>query len=98
MFIGYLVIGTDKDMYNSPLRRDYEPNKYGIFTPPVSGAADLVLQSNYQVDRKRLKVVEVTGPDLQRDQTVLEEELNRLIPEINKLRKISLDIKEERML
>ena len=50
LFLGYLVIGTDNDVYNLPLRRDYEPNKYGIFTPPSSGAANLVLQSNYQMN------------------------------------------------
>ena len=98
IFIGYLVIGTDKDAYNLPLRRDYEPNKYGIFTPPSSGAADLVLQSNYQVDGKRLNRSEAICGDLQSEQTALEEELNRIIPEINKLRKLSLDIKEENAL
>ena len=98
IFIGYLVIGTDNDVYNLPLRRDYEPNKYGIFTPPSSGAADLVLQSNYQVDGGRLNGAEKNCGDLQRDQTALEEELNRIIPEINKLRKLSLDIKEENAL
>ena len=97
-FLGYLVIGTDNDVYSLPLRRDYEPNKYGIFTPPSSGAADLVLQSNYQVDGGRLNASEVNCGDLQREQTALEEELNNLIPEINKLRKISLDIKEENAL
>ena len=98
IFIGYLVIGTDHDAYNLPLRRDYEPNKYGIFTPPSSGAADLVLQSNYQVDGGRLNLNEAKCGDLQSEQTALEEELNRLIPEINKLRKLSLDIKEENAL
>ena len=98
IFIGYLVIGTDKDMYSLPLRRDFEPNKYGIFTPPSSGAADLVLQSNYQVDGGRLNVAEINNGELQREQTALEEELNRIIPEINKLRKLSLDIKEENAL
>ena len=98
LFIGYLVIGTDNDMYNLPLRRDYEPNKYGIFTPPSSGAADLVLQSNYQVDGGRLNAAEVNNGELQREQTALEEELNIIIPEINKLRKLSLDIKEENAL
>ena len=98
LFIGYVVIGTDNDSYNLPLRRDYEPNKYGIFTPPSSGAADLVLQSNYQVDGGRLNAAEANNGDLQREQTELEEELNRIIPEINKLRKISLDIKEENAL
>ena len=98
IFIGYLVIGTDNDAYNLLLRRDYEPNKYGIFTPPSSGAADLVLKSNYQVDGGRLNSAEANNGDLQREQTALEEELNRIIPEINKLRKNSLDIKEENAL
>ena len=98
IFIGYLVIGTDNDLYNLPLRRDFEPNKYGIFTPPSSGAADLVLQSNYQVDGGRLNLAEINNGELQREQTALEEELNRMIPEINKLRKLSLDIKEENAL
>ena len=97
-FLGYLVIGTDNDVYNLPLRRDYEPNRYGIFTPPRSGAADLVLQSNYQVDGGRLNASEKQEGDLQRSQTFLEEEMNNLIPAINKLRKISLDIKEENAL
>ena len=97
-FLGYLIIGTDSDVYNLPLRRDYEPNRYGIFTPPSSGAADLVLQSNYQVDGGRLNASEVHCGDLQREETFLEEELNRVIPEINKLRKLSLDIKEENAL
>ena len=97
-FLGYLVIGTDNDVYNLPLRRDYEPNKYGIFTPPSTGAADLVLQSNYQIDGGRLNANEKKAGDLQRVETFLEEELNKVIPEINKLRKISLDIKEENAL
>ena len=98
IFIGYLVIGTDNDVYHLPLRRDYEPNKYGIFTPPSSGAADLILKSNYQVDGGRLNAVEVNNGELKKEQTTLEEELNRLIPKINKLRKNSLDIKEENAL
>ena len=98
IFVGYLVIGTDHDMYSLPLRRDFEPNKYGIFTPPRSDAADLVLQSNYQVDGGRLNLAEINNGELQREQTALEEELNRIIPEINKLRKLSLDIKEENAL
>ena len=97
-FLGYLVIGTDNDVYNLPLRRDYEPNKYGIFTPPSTGASNLVLQSNYQVDGGRLNVSEKQTGDLQRVETFLEEELNKVIPEINKLRKVSLDIKEENAL
>ena len=96
--LGYLVIGTDHDVYNLLLRRDYEPNKYGIFTPPSTGAADLVLQSNYQVDGGRLNAFEKQAGDLQRVETFLEQELNQVIPEINKLRKISLDIKEENAL
>ena len=98
IFVGYVVIGTDNDSYNLPLRRDFEPNKYGIFTPPRSNAADLVLQSNYQVDGGRLNGAEAGCGDLQREQTALEEELNRIIPEITKLRKFSLDIKEENAL
>ena len=98
IFLGYLVIGTDNDVYNLPLRRHYEPNRYGIFTPPSTGAADLVLQSNYQIDGGRLNVNEKAAGDLQKVETFLEEELNRVIPEINKLRKISLDIKEENAL
>ena len=97
-FLGYLVIGTDNDVYNLILRRDYEPNKSGIFTPPKSGAADLVLQSNYQIDGGRLNMAEKQTGDLQRNQTFLEEELNKVIPEINKLRRVSLDIKEENAL
>ena len=97
-FLGYLIIGTDNDVYNLTLRRDYEPNKYGIFTPPSTGAADLVLQSNYQIDGGRLNANEKKAGDLQRVETLLEEELNKVIPEINKLRKISLDIKEENAL
>ena len=98
LFIGYLIIGTDNDSFTLPLRRDYEPNKYGIFTPPRSNAADLVLESNYRVDGERLKHSEKNCGDLQREQTFLEEELNRIIPQINKLRKLSLDIKEENAL
>ena len=98
LFLGYLVIGTDNDVYNLPLRRDYEPNRYGIFTPPSTGAADLVLQSNYQIDGGRLNVCEKNAGDLQKVETYLEGELNRIIPDINKLRKISLDIKEENAL
>ena len=97
-FLGYLVIGTDHDVYNLPLRRDYEPNRYGIFTPPSTGADNLVLQSNYQVDGGRLNLAEKNEGNLQREQTFLEGELNKLIPEINKLRKVSLDIKEENAL
>ena len=97
-FLGYLVIGTDNDVYNLILRRDFEPNKYGIFTPPANEAADLVLTSNYKVDGERLKLAEKNEGDLEREQTFIEEELSRAIPEINKLKKISIDIEEENAL
>ena len=97
-FIGYLVIGTDNDVYNLILRRDNEPNRYGIFTPPSSGAADLVLNTNYHVDGERLNNAEKNFGDLQREQTLIEEELNNTIPEINKLKKITIDIEEENAL
>ena len=83
LFIGYLIIGTDNDSFTLPLRRDYEPKKYGIFTPPRSNAADLVLESNYRVDGERLKHSEKNCGDFQREQTFLEEELNRIIPQTN---------------
>ena len=98
IFIGYLVIGTDNDIYNLILRRDYEPNKYGVFTPPVSGASDLVLTTNYHADGARLNLAERTAGDLQRDESAIEEELGVTIPEINKLKKISMDIEEENAL
>ena len=97
-FLGYVIIGTDNDVYDLLLRRDYNPNKYGIFTPPASGAADLVLTSNYQVDGSRLNSAEINTGDLQRDENYLEEELNLTIPEINKLKKMSIDIEEENAL
>ena len=34
-------------MPNLSLRRDLEPNKYGIFTPPIF---DFIIQCNYQLD------------------------------------------------
>ncbi len=97
-FLGYLVIGTDNDVYNLVLRRDYEPNKYGVFTPPVSGAADLVLTTNYHTDGNRLNLAEKNVGNLQRDESQIEEELGATIPEINKLKKISIDIEEENAL
>ena len=97
-FLGYLVIGTDNDVYNLVLRRDYEPNKYGVFTPPVSGAADLVLTTNYHTDGARLNLAEKNAGDLQRDESEIEEELSATIPELNKLKKISIDIEEENAL
>ena len=97
-FLGYLVIGTDNDVYNLVLRRDYEPDKYGVFTPPVSGAADLVLTTNYHTDGARLNLAEKNAGDLQRDESAIEEELSATIPELNKLKKISIDIEEENAL
>ena len=97
-FLGYLVIGTDNDIYNLTLRRDYEPNKYGVFTPPASGAADLVLTTNYHTDGARLNMAERNAGDLQRDESAIEEELTATIPELNKLKKISIDIEEENAL
>ena len=97
-FLGYLVIGTDNDVYNLVLRRDYEPDKYGVFTPPASGAADLVLTTNYHTDGARLNLAEKNAGDLQRDESAIEEELSATIPELNKLKKISIDIEEENAL
>jgi len=97
-FLGYLVIGTDNDVYNLILRRDFEPNKYGVFTPPSSGAADLILTTNYHTDGNRLNLAEKNAGDLQRDESAIEEELSKAIPEINKLKKISIDIEEENAL
>ena len=97
-FLGYLVIGTDNDVYNLVLRRDYEPNKYGVFTPPASGTADLVLATNYHNDGARLNLAEKNAGDLQRDESAIKEELSAAIPEINKLKKISIDIEEENAL
>ena len=98
LFIGYLVIGTDNDIYNLILKRDFDPNRYGVFTPPKSNAVDLVLTTNYQVDGERLLMAEKRAGDLQREQTFIEEELNKTIPEINKLKKITIDIEEENAL
>ena len=98
IFMGYLIIGTDNDIYNLVLRRDFEPNRYGIFTPPTTNASDLVLATNYKVDGERLKSAEANEGDLQREQTVIEEELSNAIPEINKMKKISIDIEEENAL
>ena len=97
-FIGYLVIGTDNDIYNLILKRDFDPNRYGIFTPPRTNAADLVLTTNYHVNGERLVMAEKCAGDLQREQTFIEEELNRTIPEINRLKKITIDIEEENAL
>ena len=98
IFMGYLIIGTDNDVYNLVLRRDFEPNRYGVFTPPTTNASNLVLDSNYKVDGERLKSAEVKEGDLQREQTLIEEELSNAIPEINKMKKISIDIEEENAL
>ena len=68
-FIGYLVIGTDNDIYTLPLRRDHEANKYGIFTPPSSGAADITLPTNYQVDGERITGLEVQSAELNKLQS-----------------------------
>jgi len=97
-FSGYLIIGTDNDVYNLILKRDNNPNKYGIFTPPRSSAAELVLTTNYKVDGERLHNQEVIVGNLQREQTFIEEELNKIIPEISKYRKITMDIEEENAL
>ena len=97
-FLGYLVIGTDNDVFILNLKRNYDPNKYGIFTPPPTGAADLVLSTNYQVDGTRLNIGEINAGNLQREQTMIEEELERIIPQINKLKRISMDIEEENAL
>jgi len=97
-FIGYLVIGTDNDVYNLILKRDNDVNKYGIFTPPISNAVDLVLPTNYKVDGERLKLAEKNAGDLQREQTFIEDDINMSIPEINKLKKITIDIEEENAL
>ena len=97
-FLGYLVIGTDNDVFILNLKRDYDPNKYGIFTPPSTYAADLVLSTNYKVDGQRLNRQEISAGNLQKEQTMVEEELDRIIPQINKLKKISMDIEEENAL
>ena len=97
-FLGYLIIGTDNDVYTLQLKRNFEPNKYGIFTPPSTGAADLILSTNYKVDGNRLNIAEMNNGNLQRDQTMIEEELDRVIPQINKLKRLSMDIEEENAL
>ena len=97
-FLGYLVIGTDNDVYTLQLKRSFEPNKYGIFTPPSTGAADLYLSTDYKVDGNRLNFAEVNAGNLQREQTMIEEELDRVIPQINKLKRFSMDIEEENAL
>ena len=97
-FLGYLVIGTDNDVFVLNLKRNFESNKYGIFTPPSTGAADLILSTDYKVDGQRLNRGEINAGNLQRDQTMIEEELDRLIPQINKLKRISIDIHEENAL
>ena len=98
VFLGYLVIGTDNDVYKLVLRRDYNPNKYGIFTPPYTGAADLILSTNYHVDGARLILAESKAGELQREESFLEDELNSTIPEINKIKKMCMDIEEENAL
>ena len=75
-FLGYLVIGTDNDVFILNLKRDYDPNKYGIFTPPSTYAADLVLSTNYKVDGQRLNRQEINAGNLQKEQTMVEEELD----------------------
>lgn len=98
-FIGYLIIGTDNDIYNLVLRRDLDPNRYGIFNPqPSTGASDLLLTTNYRVDGERIKLAEKNEGDLQREQTLIEEQLSKSIPEVNRLKKISIDIEEENAL
>ena len=99
IFIGYLIIGTDNDIYNLVLRRDLDPNRYGIFNPPPStGASDFVLTTNYRVDGERIKMAEKNEGDLQREQTLIEEQLSKSVPEVNRLKKISIDIEEENAL
>ena len=97
-FLGYLVIGTDNDVFVLNLKRNNEPNKYGIFTPPLTEAADLVLSTNYKVDGTRLNMAEMNAGNLQSEQTAIEEELDRIIPKINKYKKILVDIEEENAL
>ena len=97
-FLGYLVIGTDNDVFILNLKRNYDPNKYGIFTPPSNYAADLVLSTDYKVDGTRLNFSEINAGNLQQEQTMIEEELDRVIPQINKLKKLSMDIEEENAL
>ena len=97
-FLGYLVIGTDNDVFVLNLKRNFEQNKYGIFTPPSTGAADLVLSTNYKVDGDRIIRAEINAGNLQKEETMIEEELDRIIPQINKLKRISMDIEEENAL
>ena len=97
-FLGYLVIGTDNDVFVLNLKRNFEPNKYGIFTPPSTGAADLILSTNYKIDEQRIYRGEINAGNLQREQTMIEEELDRIIPQLNKLKKMSMDIEEENAL
>ena len=97
-FLGYLVIGTDNDVFVLNLKRNFEQNKYGIFTPPSTGAADLVLSTNYKVDGERIIRAEINAGNLQKEETMMEEELDRIIPQINKLKRISMDIEEENAL
>ena len=65
-FLGYLVIGTDNDVFVLNLKRNYEPNKYGIFTPPSTGAADLILSTNYKIDGQRIYRGDINAGNLQR--------------------------------
>ena len=97
-FLGYLIIGTDNDVFVLNLKRNFDQNKYGIFTPPSTGAADLVLSTNYKVDGERLIYSEINAGNLQKEQTMIEEELDGIIPKINKLKRISIDIEEENAL
>ena len=97
-FLGYLVIGTDNDVFVLDLKRNFEQNKYGIFNPPSTGAADLILSTNYKVDGERLIYSEINAGNLQKEQTMIEEELERIIPQINKLKRMSIDIEEENAL
>ena len=97
-FIGYLIIGTDNDIYTLPLKRDAEKNKYGVFTPPTTNAANINLNTNYQVDGERLTLLEVQSNELNKLQTNFEEELNMIVNEINNLRKVNFDLKEENAL
>ena len=58
-FLGYLVIGTDNDVFILNLKRSFETDKYGIFTPPSTGAADLILSTDYKIDGQRLNIGEM---------------------------------------
>ena len=97
-FLGYLVIGTDNDVFILNLKRSFETDKYGIFTPPSTGAADLILSTDYKIDGQRLNIGEINAGNLQREQTMIEEELDRVIPQLNKFKRISMDIQEENAL